>query len=332
MKASTFVLLLVFVVAAGAAAAYFAWRPRSASLPLLITPTPSRAAPRVTATPPALPPPVSSAGGRRFVGVMGATSADFPFIKSWGADTVEYHNAASSSDLQSVFNAAKASSLNIFFKGPSRERIQGSSYKLDLSRVTAETRRYFDGTTVPGDPALVGFWIVDEPCHDNKWELTGSDLRDLYNTVKAVNTGIPVLINFGTLECFQNIIATAQPGWKLVDVATFTITIKKTGQRRVDYIADQAKIAQSAKDFDPAIIVLPNIAVLEFIEVGAAIPTADWVRSNGLRVLSYPSFNGLMFYSYRSLAPWMGQTIINVKDDPDYSAAFKDVFAAAHQP
>ena len=169
---------------------------------------------------------------------------------------------------------------------------------------------------------------MDEPCHANKWDLSGQDLKNLYSTIKQVNSGIPVLINFGTLECFQQIIATAQPGWKLVDVAMFTVTVKKTGSRRGNYITDQAAIARTIKAFDPAIIVLPNLAVLEFIDHNAPIPDTEWVKSNGLATLGQSSFDGVMYYSFRPLAPWMGQTIINVKDDPAYQSAFKTVFAA----
>src|SRR3989344_7949878 len=271
-----------------------------------------------------IPPAVTG----RYVGIMGAMPEDFAVIKSWGANTVEYHGVKSAANLASVFASAKTEGLKLFIKGPGKEEIQGQGFGLDLDQVASVTRNYFTGNTVAGDPDFIGFWIVDEPCHANKWDLSGQDLKNLYSTIKQVNSGIPVLINFGTLECFQQIIATAQPGWKLVDVAMFTVTVKKTGSRRGNYITDQAAIARTIKAFDPAIIVLPNLAVLEFIDHNAPIPDTEWVKSNGLATLGQSSFDGVMYYSFRSLSPWMGQTIINVKDDPAYQSAFKTVFAA----
>lgn len=297
------------------------WQPNSTANPLP-TPLPTSTTPRPSST-------------GQFIGIMGVFPDDLPTIKSWGGNTVEYHGpTTSSSDVQSFLSFAKANYLNVFIVGPGKERIHNGRLGVDLAKVKSETQRYLgtDGA-IGADPAFLGFWILDEPCHANKWELTATDLKNVYSTIKQVNSGIPVLINFGSLECFQDIIATAQPGWKLTDVAMFTVTSKKTQDSprrgRGDYLASQAAISKDIKVFDPTIKVVPNIAVLEFLDQNLAIPTPDWITLVSNSVISHPEFDGLMFNSYRKVAPWMGQTIIDVQSDPDYYSAISSAFSSA---
>jgi hypothetical protein len=101
---------------------------------------------------------------------------------------------------------------------------------------------------------------------------------------------------------------------------------------RPDYISEQARIATSIKAFDPQIIILPQIAVLEFHQLGAPMTPAAWAESTGLETAShFDSFDGLLYYSFHSYenVKFIGKAIADVKDDSAYVSAFKTVFAAA---
>jgi hypothetical protein len=277
----------------------------------------------------AVPPDTTPREARQFVGMMGALPQDLARLKEWGVSTVEYHGVRSTETLDQMLNDAKANDMYLFVRATNRDEIQSQPGRLDLSKVETVTRNLFGNTSVGSDPNFLGYWILDEACHANKWDVTAADLAGLYSRVKAVNPDIQVIINFGNLDCLAEIIAGAEPGLRLSDVAMFTITEKKMTVRRGEYIQDECQNAQAARAYDRLLKVVPQIAVYESTRHDSPIGAANWVRDTGLEVVQSSCFDGLLYYPFNPLSDWIGRAIVDVADDPEYIEAFKEVFAAA---
>jgi polyhydroxybutyrate depolymerase len=114
---------------------------------------------------------------------------------------------------------------------------------------------------------------------------------------------------------------------EIVDIATFVIRPKKLRQSP-DYIANEAATAKKVKEACPDLQILPLIAVYKYPARDESLPPADWVRQTGLKVLEYDLFDGLVYFPWRP-SPYMGDTIDDIVDDPDYIRAFRDVFDVA---
>ena len=321
-RISAIVIILVVGVLAIFGGAYIYLSPGRLAVPGFASNLPSSSASSTTY------PPISIGNGKPIAGIMGAHADDFSFIKSWGANTVHYYKyPGDTHQIASVLALAKQTGLNVFV---SVAKVEQFNNAFDLAGIKANPTRFFpDNQIVAGDRAFLGYWIVDEPCNPKKKSpVQAADFVDLYSTVKTVNPKIPIIINFGTLECLQGFVNASQPGWKLTDIAMFTITEKKL-MSQPSYISDQAKIATSIKAFDPNIKILPQLAVLEFKQVGAPMTPASWAQSAGLETAKYlGSFDGVLYYSFRAYenVKFIGKAIGDVKDDPAYASAFKTVF------
>lgn len=274
-------------------------------------------------------------GVKPFVGFMGTVPEDFPLVNSWGANMAHWHSA-SGADLNETVTAAKEQNLNLMVSAFGRSQLQNpKDSTLDLAKAEDSVRTFFSDNPKATDPSVVAVWIIDEPCHQGrpggppKWVLTARDLNDLYQIIKKVDPNIPIFINFGYLECLERFVNEAEPGWKLADLAGFTITEKKARSGGT-FIAEEAARAKAAKAFDPQMAVVPQVAVFEPIGRGAPLPSAEWVRTTGLEVVKYDSFDGILYYSFNDVSDWMGQTISDVKDDPAYVSAFKEVLSQAN--
>ena len=281
-----------------------------------------------------LPPTTQRPAGspKPFVGLMGALPDDFPLLKQWGATTVEYHNAVTPDLIRQGLTAAKANGLYLFIRATGRAEIQTGADKLDVSKVESTTRELFGDVSLAGDTDLLGYWILDEPCHNNKWDVTAQDLDGLYRAVKRVNANLQVIINFGNLTCLTGLLASAPPGLKVADVAMFTVTTKKISDARsgpAGYVAAEDQNAAVVKAYDPTIKIIPQIAVFDSNRTGAAIADADWVKTVGDQVLQAQNFNGVLFYPYEHLVQNVAESIVDHKDDPQYSSAIQNILAQA---
>jgi hypothetical protein len=168
-------------------------------------------------------------------------------------------------------------------------------------------------------------YIIDEPCHPDKFDISASEMRLFYETVKEVDTRIQVMVNFGLLTCAQGLGATGQ----VADIATFTVTPWKL-RRNPNYISEQSQLAALLKQTFPDMMIVTFISCYEYPAHGEPLPSANWVRETGLEVAGYEAIDGLLYYSWLP-SSYMGDTIEDVADDPAYISAFSDVFAAVRE-
>ena len=108
------------------------------------------------------------------------------------------------------------------------------------------------------------------------------------------------------------------------DVAGFTYT----GVRPAGHWESQAAIASELKQANPNLIVSPWVAVWAYPAQNYPIPTAAWVREQGMKAVSFDVFDGVFFFPWNHF-PFTGETIRDVAGDPEYVSAFIEVFAAA---
>jgi len=271
--------------------------------------------PAPTATPTATPTPTEYPR-RRFVGIMAVNdSADFGAVASLGMSVVS--NQTYQADLSPSLQAAKSQGLQLLGRAQSRRAFQ-SGTKIDFIKLEQIISAVFSGNDIASDPDFFGYYIIDEPCHPGKWGITPSEMRQFYQTVKGVDPDIQVMVNFGQLGCVESF----ANGGEFVDIAGFTITMKK--HQQTGYVTDQAAAAQQLKAKYPSLRVVALIAVYEYPARGIPLPSADWVRQVGMEVLSYDVFDGIMFYPW-SPSSYMGDTIEDIADNPEYITAFQAV-------
>jgi hypothetical protein len=156
--------------------------------------------------------------------MMGTYIEDFDLLKSWGVNTVHYYkHPGDNHSVSSVFGAAKKTGLNLLM---SVAKVNQFDNSFDLALVIRDPDRLFpDYRAVTGDPTFLGYWVVDEPCNPKKKSpVQAEDFVDLYKTIKRVQPNIGITINFGDLSCLQGFVKASQAGWKLTDIAMFTIT------------------------------------------------------------------------------------------------------------
>ncbi len=292
------------------------------------TRTPTRtptSPPGTTRTPTRTPPPGSTSipSARLAVGIMGIPDDQLSLPLTWGGDTLEYHESIGGSTLQTLFNSVKALGGKLILRSGSA--FQTANGSIDMALVTQMLHDTFDGTTLLGDPAFIGFYVIDEACHPTKWgNLTGTTMATLYQTVKAYDTRVPLLHNFGFMDCAQTRL-TESGGAPIADVAGFTITYGKTVyETRIDsFLAAQSAIAASVKATAPDMSILPMIAIFQS---NYPLPSESWVETVGLAVLADPIYDGLMYYPWKT--PWWAVLSLD-----DVSATYQDeiqrVFDAA---
>ena len=282
---------------------------------------------------------------KRFIGFLGVPQSEFSKAKSLGALAVSTKMQLPPTELQSHLKSAKSLGLGLIGRAEGQSRFQmgemqkqakgarqkpeGTKRKIDFEKLKQSIQNSFLNTNIASDPYFLGDYIIDEPCHPNKWDITVEDFKQFYATVKEVNPDINVLVNFGHLACLESFIQNLNPDEKIVDIATFTITTHKF-KKSSNYIAEEADRAKRIKQAHPDIQIIPLVAIYEYPARNLPIASADWVRKTGMEVLEYDRFDGIMFYPWDP-SRYMGETIADVVDDPKYSSSFKDVFATADE-
>jgi len=198
---------------------------------------------------------------------------------------------------------------------------------MDFVKLESIVSEVFSGNEIAGDPGFLGHFIIDEPCHENKWDISPTEFRQFYTTVKEVDPNIGVFVNFGFLACLERFVDGS--GGKIADFASFVVSPKKL-EKSPNYIADENASAQRVKESYPDLQIVPLVAVWEYPAKNESLPSADWVRQTGLEVLKHDGFDGLMYFTWVS-SRYMGDAIEDVADDPKYNKAFEDVFDAAKE-
>lgn len=259
------------------------------------------------------------------VGLGGVPQSEFQQASELGAQTVGLFEAVSAPELQSALNSAKALDLTLIGRARGRSAFQTDENKLDFDKLREITEELFHGSKIAADPNFSGYYLIDEPCHKDKWNIDLQDLSQAYNTVKSVDSDITVLINFAQMNCLESFVGEASD-IKVVDIATFVITPKKI-RKDPDYIANSAASASRVKMIDPDLRVVPLLAVYEYPARGEELPTAEWVQETGEEVLRHADFDGIMYFPW-SPSSYMGDTIEDIAQVPDYREAFRNIFGA----
>jgi|GEM_PF-1593603 hypothetical protein len=264
---------------------------------------------------------------KRPIGISAIPQSHFLKAKNLNALTVQLPGPLSSLELQLALLTAKSLGLTLIGRAEGRSKFQSEGNKIDFDKLKSIISKVFSNTNIASDPDFLGYYIIDEPCHKNKWNISLAEFRLFYETVKAVDPHVKIMVNFGYLKCLESFILEDPFGGKITDIAAFTITSKKL-RKFPDYIANENAIAKKLKEFDPDLQIVPLIAVYEYPAKSESLPSADWVRKTGLETLKHDNFDGIMYYPW-SPSPYMGDTIEDIADEPEYIRAFKDVFNTA---
>jgi len=288
--------------------------PSSLPSPLSVTLTPLP-----TNTPESTPTP-----GPRFFGIHQVPSSDFPQAVNLGISSVGIPHQ-SASGLQSALEIASSLELNLLGRAEGRKSFQ-SGKKIDFVKLERIISAVFASNDIARHPNFFGYYIIDEPCHPGKWDISLVEFERFYQTVKRVDPHIPVLVNFGDSRCLGGFVPSDCSGWPIVDIAVITITPKKNSQYP-DFLQNANSVAAQAKSCHPDLQVVIQVAVYEY-PGHWPMPPADWVRQVGMEILSYDHLDGVIYWPWNP-SPYMARSVRDVADDPDYIRAFNDVFDAA---
>ena len=261
-------------------------------------------------------------------GIMGVADNDFKKILTLKPGVVQLPGSVTSEELELAFGQAKSLDLKLAARGPGKNHLQKSGSKIDLTKLKTVVDSVFTSTKVAGDPDFLYYYLIDEPCHQDKWDINSEDFKKIYKTVKSVNPKIKIFVNFGNLSCLQSYLPDNCSDWPITDLAGFTITqskIKKADREGINYINEADQIAAQVKKCDPDLRIVPLIAVYEYPAKKADLPTPQWIQKTGLEVLEYDNFDGIMFYPWNP-SSYMGKTIKDIANDPAYIKAFQTVF------
>ena len=251
------------------------------------------------------------------MGIMGMPLDAFSTVSALNGRTVEYRGSTNPSQVQAAFDAAKSQGLNFLLRGPDRLAFTTADGHLDMAAVTNILHTTFDGTTLIGDPAFVGFYLIDEPCHPDKFNITGAEMAELYATIKAYDPSLKLFVNFGKLSgCLDTLLAESG-GAPITDFAAFTVTVPKMNY--ATYLDAQVQTTLNAKATTPGLQVIPMLAVWE----GANMPMPDeqWIRDTGSAVWNTGAFDGVLFYPWTTPS-WATRSLDDVIDTYADDVAF----------
>jgi len=255
------------------------------------------------------------------VGVMGIPDDQLGLAVAWGGNTIEYHKTLYGTELQSHFDTIKGLGGRLILRAIGN--FQNTDGTLNIAAVLAALDGTFAGTTVIGDPAFAGFYIIDEVCHPTKWpNLTGAALVALYQDVKAYDARVPVMHNFDDMACVETRL-TETGNAPIADIAGVTITYANTNNDSniTGFMADQAATAAAVKATSPSLKLLPTVAIFDSNE--QSLPSQTWVETVGLIVLAEPNYDGLMYYPWTT--PYWANT--SLEDHSEYWDEIQRVFA-----
>jgi hypothetical protein len=255
-------------------------------------------------------------------GFVAVPQEEYALAKELGAKTVLYNGRTDSDSLQAALDTAKSLGLTLAARAEGRSRFQTKDNKIDFDKLRSLMSEMFSYSNIASDPAFEYYYIIDEPCHDRKWDITPGEFRKFYRTIKEVDPSIPVMVNFGTLRCFNKFVAPDNETF--TDVASFTVTTKKT-RMYPDYIDKENQIALSIKEIYPDLKIVAFVAAYEYPDKKVPMPTADWISQVGRELSQYEKFDGIMYYSWVP-SSYMGDTIEDVVEESDYIQSFDRVF------
>lgn len=251
------------------------------------------------------------------IGILGVHDTDdFAMISNIGARTVGIGMPLSFDELEHAKKKASENTLQLIARAAGMKNFQTQDKALDFRKLEELLSQYETADII---------YLIDEPCHPEKWNIDTDDLIDAYSIAKHVNPQTQIFINFASLECLDVLISDC-PDDKITDIAAFTITQTNLNRDR-DYIKNQDSLAMKAKKCFPDIKIVPLIAVYEYPDRQQELPSAEWVRDKGITVLQHDGFDGILFFPWQP-SDYMGKTIRDVYDTT-YSDSFREVFYEA---
>ena len=256
----------------------------------------------------------------KFYGFAGVDVSSLEEVKKLGANTAMIVPYMSAKKLKEVLGKAEKLNLYIFGRAEGKSKFQKGK-KIDFKKLKSNIEKIFLNTEIAENSCFAGYYIIDEPCHPGKWNITQNDFIKFYSTVKRVNKNINVLVNFGTLECFEKFISKEFKG---VDIALFTITQKKL-KRNPNYIKNQNTIAEKLKKVNSHLKILPMVAIYEFPERKIRIPSVLWIKKVADEIIECKNFDGIVLFSWYP-SPYMSKSIKDIYKIPEYNKVFRDIF------
>ena len=253
-------------------------------------------------SPPAYEGPQATVSG--LYGILAIDRDAFVKAKELGAKTVQAKGQNTASELSESLSLAKSLGLKLGVRALGKSSFQ-NGYSVSVSRIRDMTSSMFSQGSVAGDENFSNFYLIDEPCHAGKWDLSWEDMRDAYNTTKAVDGNIVVSHNFGHIGCLQGFVEAKNADAKITDIAFFTVTRKKMRQEP-DYISNSDRMAGEIKAIDPTIKIVPMIAVYEYPARNADIPSAQWIADVADEIINADNFDGIFIFPWNA-SRYIGQ-------------------------
>ena len=158
------------------------------------------------------------------------------------------------------------------------------------------------------DSSVKGYLILDDPCNEDKWDISAKDLVELYNMFVISNEEIPVMINFRTLGCAEEFFDDTDE--QFVDVVLFE---SDSPDNDVDQVKDILKMTSHYIKFIPMVNVM---------ESGSKVMEPDEIKDLAMETLN-KKYHGVIFYPYDEL-----DKVIN---KIDYKNTFLEFFCEAEQ-
>jgi hypothetical protein len=253
--------------------------------------------------------------------------SDFPEALNLGVSSVGIPHQ-SAPGLQSALDTASSLGLNLLGRAEERDAFSSNKH-IDFDRLENIMAAVFSGNEIASNPNFWGYYIIDEPCHTGKWDISLAEFELFYDTVKSVDPAIPVLVNFGDSRCLEGFIPSGDcSDWQIADIAVITITPKKY-REYPDFLQNSDGVAAQAKRCHPDLQVVIMVAVYEY-PGHWPMPSADWIRQVGMEILSYDNLDGLIYWPWNP-SHYMARSIRDVANEKEYIISFKDVFDAARE-
>ncbi|MCD4669060.1 MAG: hypothetical protein K8S14_01300 [Actinomycetia bacterium] len=265
-------------------------------------------------------------GADNLIGFMGVDIENLSQAHSLGASTVFLQIHQPTSFIVPAIAQAEDLEINIGARAKGRSYFQIGE-KIDFDKLKQMMVEQFTDSNIAAQ--LSGYYLIDEPCHPHKWDISLQDLSRVYEICKEVDNDIVVLYNFGDLGCFNDLIQENGNANPVVDIACFTVTLKKI-QDNPDYIKSMAENAAMAREIYPSIKIVPLIAVYSSNGSGKIheMPASDHILEITEQILAEDDFDGIMFFPWKK-SKYMLQSIEDIANDSLYIDTFKFVFESA---
>ena len=262
------------------------------------------------------------------IGFMGAGLENFAQAKMLGVSTVFLKMHQKTAYLDSAIVEAEVLGLDVGARAKGRLHFQIGK-KIDFIKLKQLIDEQFSDNNIAKN--LFGYYLIDEPCHPDKWDISLQDFKHTYALIKEVDNNIIILYNFSDLGWLYDLIQENNTVNSIVDIACFTVTLKKV-QDNPDYIKSMTKYVVTAKKEFPSIKIVPLVAIYSSNESGKIreMPTPDQILDMTEKILVEDDFDGIMFFPLGK-SKYMDQSIEDVINDPLYVDAFKSAFESSKQ-